>query len=200
MGKEKRKGPAGILSPEHRSLAFKMHVEGVSTVDILKHFDSENISCPKAAALGATFKSKCHQPEIQKYRDIYYARIKDVPLAHKRTRLETRQDIVNILKKAFRAMLNKDGDIKPKSFKKFMAVIKRVEEILTGAQDEMERKPGIVFQLAQRFGNDSVTLQELLVEERSILKRLEDLRARGISLPSVPVQGNKEGEKRLDIK
>ncbi len=175
---------ASKLSLENQSIAFRMHAEGNSPKDICKYFDSQDIPHQCSNSLYSLFKSKCHQAEIEKFREQYYARIKDVPIAHKRTRLEVRQEILDALKKLMKKILGKSGDISPTQFKKFVKMANTLDKLLVGAQDEIEKKPGTVVQLTQHFGDKDLTMEELRVEEQSIDRRLAGLQARGIRLPT----------------
>lgn len=173
-----------ILSNENMSLALRMHAEGKPTPEIIKYFQTNKINCPRADGLNIAFQSKCYQAEIETYRAAYYEKIKEVPISHKRTRLEVRQHLLTIMEKMIKGMVTSDGELKKRKFKAFMAVAKRLDENLISAQDEMEKRPGTVLMLNQKFGGDrDLTMEELLVEERNILRRIDELKGEGISFP-----------------
>ena len=190
----KPKSNQGILSKENQSIAFRMSAEGHGPADIIRYFNKNNIKHQSSVAISKMLKSKCHQAEIETYRKDYYDRIKDVPIAHKRTRLDARQDILNAIKRMLKKMVDSNGDIKKRQFKAFMALTKRLDEYLTGAQDEMEKRPGTIIALSQNFGNRELTMEELRVEEQNIVGRIRELKDQGISLPNRTAQFNKEGE------
>ena len=181
-----------VMSNEDVSLVLRMHAEGHIPSEIIRHLDKNNIRHPTPSAIWRITKAKCHQAEIEAYREDYYSRIKEVPIAHKRTRLEDREDLRKTLKKMFKKLMSKEGDINKKQFKMFLAIAKRLDEVLTGAQDEMEKRPGTVVALTQNFGDRELTMEELLVEERNITGRIGELRDKGISLPDRTSLNSKE--------
>lgn len=183
MPKKQKSGRSTVLSLENVSLLLRMHAEGRSFGEIGKHFDSQKITHPSSSVMYSMTKSKCHQAEIEAYREDYYARIQDVPISHKRTRLEVRQQLMDSMKKLFKKMLSKDGDIKKRQFKTFMSLAKRLDEILIGAQGEMEKRPGTIIALSQNIGDRGLTMEELLIEEQTVIGRIAELRQKGISLP-----------------
>lgn len=172
-----------ILSKENTSLALRMFAEGHSPNEIVKHFHAQNIPCPVSSTIYDMTRAKCHQVEIETYREDYYARIKDVPISRKRTRLEDRQELRNAIKKTLSNLIASDGSINKRQYKIFMALAKRLDETLVGAQDEMEKRPGMIVALNQNFGDRELSMEELIVEERNITRRIAELQGEGISLP-----------------
>ena len=183
-----------VLSNENRSLVLRMHTEGHTPTEIIKHLDENNIVHPISTAIWRLTRAKCHQAEIETYKEDYYSRIKEVPISHKRTRLEDREDLRKTLKRMFKKLMSKEGDINKKQFKMFLAIAKRLDEVLVGAQNEIEKRPGTVVALTQHFGDRELTMEELIVEERDIVRRIGELKTEGISLPDRASFNNEEGK------
>jgi hypothetical protein len=159
-----------------------MHAEGHNPREIIKHFKDNNLPHPAVRNLYKILKNKCHQAEIESYKEDYYSRIKEVPISHKRVRLDVVQKAMNAIERTFATMLDNKGGIKTKSFNKCVGLIKRLNDMLTRAQDEMEKRPGTVVAIQQHFGGRNLTDEELLVEERNVNNRLKKLQGEGVSL------------------
>lgn len=182
--KKTSKGPTTILSRENVSLALRMHAENSTPKEIAGYFESKNIPCPTYNSFHSMFKSKKYQAEIERYKEDYYSRISEVPIAHKRMRLEIRQKLITALEKKLTKILGQGGVMTGNRFKEFLKLSKQLEDLLAGAQDEMEKKPQSILMLTQNFGNKDLTMEELRNEERSVIGRIAELKERGISLPS----------------
>ena len=169
------------LSAEGRNIVFRMYAEGNKIPDIVKYLDENNHSRPGARALSVLVKNACNQPAIEKYRRIYYSKITEVPIANKRARLDVIQKTVDTLKATMDKMIKADGSVKDKEFNKVMTLIKRVDDMLSNAHNEMEQRPGALFELTQNFGDTALTDEEVIVEERNILTKIAEFERAGIS-------------------
>jgi len=178
------------FTKEGVSLILRMSAEHHTGKEIWQHFEKENLPRPAHQnRIYEILRAKCHQKELEMYREEYYSRVKDVKISHKRTRLEIIQKTLDALERTFDKMLNAEGGIKTTSLKKCSQLISRVDNMLSRAQDEMEKRPGTLVALTQHFTSKGVTDEELLVEERKIVARIAELRGRGVSLPAHREEG-----------
>jgi len=171
------------LSKDSKQIVLRMHAENHGVPDIVKYLDENKLSRPAVSSIRAFLRNDCHKAEIDKYRRVYYSKINEVPIANKRARLDVIQKVVDTLKITMSKMIKPDGSVKNKEFNKVMTLVKRVDEMLSSAHNEMERKPGLTLELTQNFGDVALTDEELIVEERRVLGKIEELKRAGVSFP-----------------
>ena len=165
------------------SLCLRMYAENCTPTEIHKHFVKTNQPHPILNGIYEIVKRVANQKEIDHYRKIYYSKIDDVPITHKRARAEDIQYIRNALKKTIDTLFKTDGSIKPKSLKKFLSLTKRFNEILNTAREEIERRPGQVVALTQHLhSTGDITNEELIKKIRDVKGECAELIERGATL------------------
>jgi hypothetical protein len=125
------------LDNDQRMFALRMYGEGMDSGEIRKEIkDRFDISITTSAIL-QTCRAKCNQPFVANFREAYMARIREVPIANKRIRL----DDMEKLRKKLMSLID-SNPLKTKSDKsEFIAVSGRLNQIEAEAREEMERKP-----------------------------------------------------------
>lgn len=132
------------LNHEQTLFMLRLFAEGCTQGEVAKEvFDQYGIEChPKS--LWQKSKSKKWQPYYDRFREDYLARVKAVPIAHKRIRIDdlekSRQKLLEMIDK---------GNIDSKqSRNEMLMIIRRLNETICVAREEMENKPQMIQQVS----------------------------------------------------
>lgn len=156
------------LSPEQRMLVLRKYAEMAEPAEIsLWIKDSFNIDY-KTSSISSLVQTPTAKPVIAKFKEDWMRRVKEVPIANKRIRIEDLEYIrVKLMK------LIKDNLCDSKGQKEeFRHQVKTLNEIILNAREEMEKKPFITIGLGD-FSDKSD--DELIAERDEILKQAERL-------------------------
>ena len=173
------------LNDEQRMFVYRCFAEYMSSTDI-KRLLMENykieLNIDTIMTIGRANKAKAH---IEKFREEYMQKIKSVPIANKRIRLD---DLEKTRIKL--AEMIEGNPLKTKSDKaEFLMCTRRLNETVCVAREEMERKPLMVQQMS--FSDySSLTDEELQQRKRDIIeKEFRSGRAGGAGETGAGVQG-----------
>ena len=171
------------IPPDKYLLCLRMYAEGYTPAKILRYLKENNIPCPENKNFYLIFHRKTNQDIIDKFRKEYYNKVSEVPIMNKRIRADHLQRIANLLEKTIEKFTDKDGSLKisKESFNKANELLKRINDMLISARDEMEKRPQSVVQV---FAGE-ISIEELINRERDIDAKLIEKRAKGLSIASL---------------
>lgn len=137
----------------------------------------------------AMTKTKKHEPYLTKCRDEYQKKIKDVPIANKRTRID---DLENIRVKVMKA-LNENHLENKGQREEFRQLVRTLNDVIINAREEMEKKPNLVPIMGLGDFSDKSD-DELIAERDEILKAAEKLISGGAGEASRSIEGAEESD------
>ena len=178
------------LNDEQRMFVYRCHAEYLMPLDI-KRMLTENYGVViTTATIGTICRANKAKAHIEKFREEYMQKIKSVPIANKRIRLDdiekTRVKLVELIN---------SNPLKTKGDKaEFLMCSRRLNETVCVAREEMERKPLMVQQLSLS-DYSSLTDEELQQRKRDIIeKEFRQGRISGVGEAGTGVQGEDTGE------
>ena len=178
------------LNDEQRMFVYRCIAEYLLPMDI-QRMVKENYGVEvTTATIWAVSRAQKAKPHIEKFREEYMQKIKSVPIANKRIRLD---DLEKTRVKL--AEMIESNPLKTKSDKaEFLMCTRRLNETVCVAREEMERKPLMVQQLS--FSDySSLTDEELQQRKRDIIeKEIRQGRTGGVGEVGAGVQGEDTGE------
>ena len=125
------------LDNDQRMFALRMYGEGVEVASIRREILQRFGISLQHKALYDTFKAKKHQPYIKAFRDSYLAKVKSVPIANKRVRIDDLEKERIRLRKLINAI-----PMKTRSDKSlYLSLVAELRRIMDAAREEMEKKP-----------------------------------------------------------
>lgn len=176
------RGIAAKLNDEQRIATYKMYAENITPLEISKWI-KENWSIEyQADSVSHLVKTERAQPFLKRFKEDYLNRVKEVPIANKRIRVD---DLEIVRLRLMR--LIKDNPLETKAQKEeFRFLVRSLNDTVTNAREEMEKKPFINLGL----GDFSDKSDDQLIEERNeLLKQAERL----VSGPVIEISGTPEG-------
>ena len=133
-----------LLNLEQRTFALRLYAEGLTAGEVVREIKSTYDIDYAEASLKSTVKSKKWQATIERFREEYMSKVKSVPIANKRVRIDDLEGVRNKILKCI-----KDNPLKTKSDKaEFLMMTRRLNETLCVGREEMEAKPFMVQQLS----------------------------------------------------
>jgi hypothetical protein len=122
---------------DQRMLTLRMHAEGYDVGQIDKLMREEHDVKVNKQAYYDAFKTKKWQPFIKQFREEYLAKVKSVPIANKRIRMDDlERERVRINK------VIKDNPLKTRADKSlYLQCVSELRRLSNTAMEEMEKKP-----------------------------------------------------------
>ena len=155
------------LSHDQRMFVLRMSGEGYRLADIQRELNSKyNISLHHES-IKSTCEAKINQPFVQQFRESYLARVKEVPIANKRIRVD---DLEKVRKKIIE-QIEKNPMETAKQKSEFLLMTNRLERVIEQAREEMEKKPQLIASVAV---NEFTSLSdaELLRRKDSLIQKI----------------------------
>ena len=161
------------LDKDQRMFALRMHAEGYDAPSIqreIKEKFSIDIAVP---SLYDTFEAKKYQSTIEYYKDQYLSKVKAVPIANKRIRLEDlereRQRIIALIQK---------NELRTKADRgEYIQLIGELRRLIDTAREEMEKKPHLIQQVSLTMGD--ISDDSLHTRKQELINKLRGLEGRG---------------------
>ena len=139
------------LSHDQRVLVLRMFAEGMGYADIKREIRDQfniNMAC---SSIQQTCLAKKYASLVEKLRNTYLAKVKEVPIANKRYRLEDAEK----LRKKINGQIDK-LKLETKADKQlFIQLSGELRRVNAEAREEMEKKPQLVQQAILNMGDMS---------------------------------------------
>lgn len=160
--------PRGIeakLSDDQRVNVFRMYAEGVGPQEISK-FIKENWGITyQPDSVSSVVKTERAKPYLKQFKEEYLNRVKEVPIANKRIRVDDLEKVrVKLMK-----LLNENTCETKAQREEFRFLCRTLNDTIINAREEMEKKPFINLGLGD-FSDKSD--DELIAERNDILKKV----------------------------
>ena len=150
------------LSNEQRMIVLRMHAEGLDSGEISRHCKDEmGIEISRAGIL-ATCKAKKNEPYVKAFRESYLTKVKSVPIANKRIRL----DDIERQREKINRLLEKQPTESKKDKELYLCLVRELRQLSVTAREEMEKKPHI-------FQNVLIDMED--VSDESLHRRRQEL-------------------------
>jgi hypothetical protein len=149
------------LDVDQRNFCLRLHAEGYDTGVIRKELKEKWQITITAKGLFDTFRAKKHQPTIKAFRDDYLQKVKSVPIANKRYRmddLERERERINRLIKTSPMKTRADKSL-------YLSLVGELRRLIEMAREEMEKKPHL-------FQNVNVAMGDMDDEQLDNRKQL----------------------------
>jgi len=159
------------FNEEQRILVCKMYAEGMGGTEISRFIKSEWGIDYKPTSVKELAEREKNKPIVKKFRDEWMARVRDVPIANKRVRVE---DLEYVRLRVMDLIRSNECENKTQK-EEFRNLVKTLNEIIVNAREEMEKKPFLMVGLGD-FGDK--TDDELIAERDEILRQAERLTQR----------------------
>ena len=139
------------LDNDQRMIVLRMHAEGHGVITIQKHVQDNFKIRLNHQALTDTCASKKWQPYIKNFREDYLSKVKAVPIANKRIRIDDLE--------RERQRLNKLIESSPTNTKTekgtYISLVGELRKIIVEAREEMEKKPHLFQNVVVGMGDMS---------------------------------------------
>lgn len=178
------------LTDEQRLMVCRLSAEGRTPTEVVAYIKEEWKISFTTTGIQTILKTKRYQVPLKQYRENYLKRIKDVPIANKRLRLDDLQFLREKYMKALRANPCETRAQRDE----FRALSRSLNEVIISSREEMEKKPNLIpgFGLVGDLSDKSD--EELIGERDEILKQTERL----IHGRTPGVNGDSEGAGTTD--
>lgn len=142
--KSQKVWPEPKLNHEQRMFMLKMGSEGYTAGEIAKQIKAEFNIDITMGSIRVGLRSKKWQPFVERFREEYLVKVKSVPIANKRIRIDDLEK--NRLKLV---KMVDDNPAKTKSDRaELLMIIRRLNETICVAREEMENKPNMIQQIS----------------------------------------------------
>lgn len=154
------------LKDEHRMIACRMSGEGVSYRDILTFLKNEYKISMTRNGIISMLESKRSQPFVKRFREDYLRKIKDVPIANKRIRID---DLERIRKKIISQLDSNELNTRERR-EEFRHLVRTLNDVIINAREEMERKPqliaglGLIGEFSDKSDDELIARKDELVK------------------------------------
>lgn len=165
------------LTDEQRLLVCRLSAEGHTNTEIVSYI-KENWGIDFTSnGVVTVLETKRYQIHIRGYREAYLKRVKDVPLANKRLRLD---DLQFLREKLFKAL--KANNLETKAQRdEFRNLSRSLSEVIASCREEMEKKPNLIPGFGLVGDLSDKTDDQLIGERDEILKGAARALNRGTS-------------------
>lgn len=168
------------ITDEQKIILYRMHAEGIGDTEIAKWIkDNWDISY-SSHSVHKTVRTERAAPYVKRFKEDYLKKVKDVPIANKRIRIDDLETVrIKLMK------LLKDNPCETKAQKEeFRFLVRSLNDTVINAREEMEKKPFVQLGIGD-FSDKSD--DELIAERNEILKQAERLvTGRVIEVDSTP--------------
>jgi len=150
------------LNNDQRMYVLRMHAEGIGSTEITKEIKKRFDISIYPSSIIHTCNSKCNEPHIKAFRESYLAKVKSVPIANKRYRM----DDLEKERKRLNVIIEKNP-LKTRADKSlYLQCTAELRRIIDTAREEMEKKPHL-------FQNVNVAMGE--VNDTTLEHRRQEL-------------------------
>ena len=162
------------LPTEAFVMLCRMHVDGHNSREICDAIKREYNIDYSQGSVSYRLRAKRAQPYLERFREEYLTKVKQVPIAHKRIRIDdlekTRIKLGRLIDKMpVQTKLQRD---------ELLRAMRLLNETLCVAREEMEKKPEMVQQISlSSFSN--LTDQELQKRKEALIAKETGVRPRG---------------------
>lgn len=164
---EKKIGYNPKLTDEQRLICLRMYAEGETCGNISKYIKEEwNISYT-ATGISHLAHQKKYQTYLKKFKDDYLKRIKDVPIANKRVRVD---DLEKVRIKVMKALEENFCETKGER-EEFRHMVKTLNEVIANARAEMEKNPALIQNIGILGDFSDKSDDELIGEREELLNQ-----------------------------
>jgi hypothetical protein len=163
------------LDSEQRMFVLRMRGEGIDCGSIRKEIKEKFGISMTYKSINDTCNAKRNQPFVKQFRDMYLAKVRDVPIANKRYRLD---DLERARKKIVSAL--ERNPLQTKSDKsEYLAFAGRLNQLIEQAREEMERKPHLIHNTVVNMGE--LTDAQLHTRKQELIERFRRFDGGGAS-------------------
>lgn len=156
------------LNDEQRLLVFKMYAEGIGAPEMSKWIKENWDIVYQPDSIYSVVRTERAQPYLKKFKEQYLARVKEVPIANKRIRVD---DLELIRLKTVKLLKENPCETKAQR-EEFRFMVRTLNDTISNAREEMEKKPFINLGLGDFTDK---TDDELIAERNELLKNAERL-------------------------
>ena len=128
------------LDNDQRHVVLRMYAEGNTLGVIQQHLIEEYKITLGRNSIYATCHSKVNEKFIKSYRETYLAKVKEVPIANKRIRVD---DLEKVRMKLIELMEKNPCETKSHKLE-YVSLSGELRRITDCAREEMERKPNLI--------------------------------------------------------
>ena len=159
------------LTHDQRTHALRLYGEGYKYADIQRELRIQFGVFLHHESIRSTCQAKVNQPIVNRCREDYLRRIKDVPVANKRFRLD---DLERERQKINR-LLNENTGKTEEEEKRYLILLRALLEIIASARDEMEKRPQLLAGIGLSDEFRDRTDEELVAERDELLRHAQRL-------------------------
>lgn len=177
------------LTDEQTHIILKQMAEGSTPTECVKFIkDTWQIEI-SSSALSQSYQAKKYESFVKKCKDDYLKKIKDIPIANKRIRVD---DLEKVRLKLMKVI--EENKCQTKSEKEeFRQMVRTLNDIIINAREEMEKKPNLVPVMG--IGDFSDKSDDALIAERDeLIKQAERFISGGTSEASSAPEGTQESD------
>jgi seryl-tRNA synthetase len=168
MAKEK-------LSTDQRMVVLRMHAEGNGFEAIRKEVKEKWSISIQPKALQDTCAAKKWQPYVKAFRDEYLAKVKSVPIANKRIRI----DDLERERKRIIGLIERNPRKTKSDITQHLQLVAELRRIMDTAREEMEKKPHLFQNVVVGMGDMSD--ESLHRRKQELIKRIRRFDGTGTS-------------------
>lgn len=174
-----------VLSDEQRVEVYKLHAEGLINSEIVKYLaDAYGVSIT-APSIFKILHTETAKVQIKRFREDYIKRVKDVPMANKRIRLDDLQIIRDKLMKQI-----KGNPCETKAQRdEFRRDSRSLSEIVNSSRDEMEKKVNLVPGFGVIGDFEDKTDEQLIAERDELVRQAEKSLASRVTAIDIDPEG-----------
>lgn len=154
------------LDNEQKMLVLRMHAEGFTPGQVKEELKDKYEVIASYDVLRGVIHAKKHQTYLKEFKNAYLAKVREVPIANKRFRLD---DIEKVRKKLI-GILDRNP-LKTKSDKiEYLQMAAELRRLLDTAREEMERKPQLISNVVMNMGEMSD--EQLHKRKQALINRI----------------------------
>lgn len=172
------------LSDEQTHIILKMMAEGSTPSECVKFIKETWQIDISSSALSQSYQAKKYESFVKKCKDDYLKKIKDIPIANKRIRVD---DLEKVRTKLMAAIEENKCENRSQR-EEFRQLVRTLNDIIINAREEMEKKPNLVPVMG--LGDFSDKSDDDLIRERDeLIKQAERFISGGTGEASSPLEG-----------
>lgn len=176
------------IDDEQRMLILRMYAEGHMPKEISKYAKTVWDIDYKAETISILVKKDRYQSDVKKFREDYMRRVKEVPIANKRIRIDDLEKVrIKIM-----GQIESNSLITKTEKEEFRYLVRSLNDTIINAREEMEKKPFLIAGVLGDFSDKSD--DELIAEREEILKKVGRL----IPGELIETSGTSEGIEQSD--
>jgi hypothetical protein len=175
------------LDNDQRHMVLRMHAEGLGPLEISKFLlETYNIKIT-TNSIYDTCRTKVNEKFVKSYRETYLAKVKEVPIANKRIRVD---DLEKVRTKLIQLMEKNTCETKSQKAE-YVSLSGELRRITDCAREEMERKPNLISTTIMNM--NEVSDGELHSRKEELIRKAQRIVGGGASGDN-PDRGSSESE------